>query len=439
MKKKIIAMILAAAMSCQPVMIYAADAEVEFSDDESSLSDDMENQVNISEDEKIEDIDNEKTEVEFGSEEMEELFTDNISEENNNIQDDDNIEDFGEIKITDKDNIIDSGRCGGDINWTLDEEGVLSIYGKGAMYDYSSGTVQTSPWRDKNVKKVVIQDGITTIGSKAFHNCSEIQTIVIPKSIVEIKFASIYGCYELKNIYYGGTETEWKRIKFGDYVFRGTTNYTIHYNMNSDDVTLENNIYVGNLEQIYWPQSETEQFVFVIDALKYNITNNVNLSIDHFIGEKVIYTLVDGKIDNIEPISELVQPCIAVNATPDSFFYQNGGYNTDKITATVKIYCKYQAYSEYFGESKYTKEELQNISYLSIPVKQVNLKIGDHLNFGTTGKIFKKEITEVSEKQINLSLKNPISYKYDIYVENKYVPTETIEKSALSATVPSPV
>ena len=197
----------------------------------------------------------------------------------------------------------------------------------------------------------------------------------------------------------------------------------------------EASIYVGNLEQIYWPQSETEQFVFVIDGRKYNITNNVNLSIDHFIGEQVVYTLADEKIDNIEPISELVQPCIAVNATPDSFFYQNGGYNTDKITATVRIYCKYQAYSEYFGESKYTKEELQEISGLSIPVKQVNLKIGDHLNFGTTGMIFKKEITEVSENQINLSLKNPISYKYDIYVENKYVPTETIEKSALSATL----
>lgn len=197
----------------------------------------------------------------------------------------------------------------------------------------------------------------------------------------------------------------------------------------------EASIYVENLEQIYWPQSETEQFVFVIDGRKYNITNNVNLSIDHFIGEQVVYTLADEKIDNIEPISELVQPCIAVNATPDSFFYQNGGYNTDKITATVRIYCKYQAYSEYFGESKYTKEELQEISGLSIPVKQVNLKIGDHLNFGTTGMIFKKEITEVSENQINLSLKNPISYKYDIYVENKYVPTETIEKSALSATL----
>ena len=197
----------------------------------------------------------------------------------------------------------------------------------------------------------------------------------------------------------------------------------------------EDGIYAGNLEQICWPQSATEQFMFVIDGYKYNITNNVNLGIDHFIGEQVVYTLVGEKIDNIEPISELVQPCIAVNAQPDSFFYQNGGYNTDKITATVKIYCKYQGYSKYFGESKYTKEELQEVSNLSIPVKQVDLKIGDHLNFGTTGMIFKKEITEVSEKQINLSLNRPISYNYDIYVENKYVPTETTEKSVLSATL----
>lgn len=41
MKKKLIAMILAVAMSCQPVIIYAADAEVEFGDGETGLVDDV--------------------------------------------------------------------------------------------------------------------------------------------------------------------------------------------------------------------------------------------------------------------------------------------------------------------------------------------------------------------------------------------------------------
>ena len=194
-------------------------------------------------------------------------------------------------------------------------------------------------------------------------------------------------------------------------------------------------IYAGTLEQVNWPQSANEKFEFVIDGVRYNITNNVDLMIDRYTGEQVVYTLASGKIDNIEPVSELLQPSVSINATPDSFFYQNGSYNTDKITATVNIYCIYQTYSQYFGASKYTKEELGKIEGLSVPVKQVDLKIGDHLNFGTKGMILKKEITEVSEKQISLSLKKPISYKYDIYVDKKYVPTETNTKSVLSATL----
>ena len=197
----------------------------------------------------------------------------------------------------------------------------------------------------------------------------------------------------------------------------------------------EDGIYAGNLEQVSWPQSDTEQFIFVIDGCKYNITDNVDLMVEHYVGKQVVYTLADGKIDNIEPVSELLQPSVSVNAAPDAFIYQNGGYNTDKITATVNISCRYQSYSQFFGASKYTKEELEKTDGISIPVKQVDLKIGDHLNFGTTGMILKKEITEVSEKQISLSMKTPMSYKYDIYVEKNYVPAETTVKSILSATL----
>ena len=204
---------------------------------------------------------------------------------------------------------------------------------------------------------------------------------------------------------------------------------------NVNNLVYIDGIYAGTLEQVNWPQSGSEKFELVIDGVRYNITNNVDLIIDRYAGEQVVYTLANGKIDNIEPVSELLQPSVSINATPDSFFYQNGSYNTDKITATVNIYCIYQTYSQYFGASKYTKEELGKIEGLYVPVKQVDLKIGDHLNFGTKGMILKKEITEVSEKQISLSLKNPISYKYDIYVDKKYVPTETNVKSVLSATL----
>lgn len=158
----------------------------------------------------------------------------------------------------------------------------------------------------------------------------------------------------------------------------------------ADEVNSRDGIYVGILNQVYWSQSESENVALMIDGHKYYVTNNVNLIIDRFVGEQVVYTLANGKIDNIEPVTELLQLSVSVNATPDSFVYQNGSYSTDKITVTVNILCIYQTYSQYFGASKYTKEELEKIADLSVPVKQIDLKIGDHLNFGTTGMIFKK-------------------------------------------------
>ena len=91
MKKKIIAMILAAAISCQPVMIYAADAEVEFSDDESNY--DKENSETEEElsDSSVDLIEEEDSSYENGGEDIdnatvEEESHDGISDTNENEQ-----------------------------------------------------------------------------------------------------------------------------------------------------------------------------------------------------------------------------------------------------------------------------------------------------------------------------------------------------------------
>ena len=60
--------------------------------------------------------------------------------------------------------IVNSGSCGENVEWSLDDEGVLTISGVGAMYDY----VQNSPWHNSSlVKQVVIKAGVTSIGNCA--------------------------------------------------------------------------------------------------------------------------------------------------------------------------------------------------------------------------------------------------------------------------------
>ena len=78
--------------------------------------------------------------------------------------------------------IIASGDCGanGDnITWTLYENGELVIVGEGEMYDTSMSSMV--PWYSNRnlIKSVVISEGVTSIGTFSFSNCSVISRTVI--------------------------------------------------------------------------------------------------------------------------------------------------------------------------------------------------------------------------------------------------------------------
>ncbi|MBR5514677.1 MAG: leucine-rich repeat protein [Clostridia bacterium] len=101
--------------------------------------------------------------------------------------------------------IVDSGRCGDDITWTLDNSGELRITGTGDMYDYKyieSLYVFTNPFYDYpgTIKSVFISEGITKIGDYIFEGCRELESVVIPDSVTYIGRQAFGGCYALKNV-----------------------------------------------------------------------------------------------------------------------------------------------------------------------------------------------------------------------------------------------
>ena len=92
-----------------------------------------------------------------------------------------------------------SGICGADegganATWTLDENGVLTITGTGAIKNYAFS------YSSLFIKEVVIEDGITEIGRSAFQNCAQIQTITLPESLTTICENAFSGCSDLKKI-----------------------------------------------------------------------------------------------------------------------------------------------------------------------------------------------------------------------------------------------
>ena len=82
----------------------------------------------------------------------------------------------------------------GATEWTLTEDGVLTIYGSGKMMNYGYNGGQ--PWLNKGVEitAVVIEDGVTSIGSGAFRNLTSLKAVTFPaKTLTEMGEAAFYG------------------------------------------------------------------------------------------------------------------------------------------------------------------------------------------------------------------------------------------------------
>ena len=105
--------------------------------------------------------------------------------------------------------LIASGSCSDSLTWKLDSEGTLTISGTGAMTDYASLTV---PWSNYTINKVVIDNGVTTIGHYAFKDCSSLERVTIPASVTSIDINAFDGCSSLQNVTYTGTKEQWNAI-----------------------------------------------------------------------------------------------------------------------------------------------------------------------------------------------------------------------------------
>ena len=87
-----------------------------------------------------------------------------------------------------------------NLTWTLDADGTLTISGTGAMKDYNAAENLSPAYMNSDVKKVVIEKGVTSIGELAFFKCSNLTNITIPDSVTCIEYAAFHGCSSLSSI-----------------------------------------------------------------------------------------------------------------------------------------------------------------------------------------------------------------------------------------------
>lgn len=91
-----------------------------------------------------------------------------------------------------------SGTCGKNLTWTL-KDGVLTISGKGDMTDWKDGSPSWDSY-SSDIKSVVIEDGVTSIGDYAFYYYSDMTSVSIGNSVTRIGEYAFLGCAGLTSI-----------------------------------------------------------------------------------------------------------------------------------------------------------------------------------------------------------------------------------------------
>ena len=96
--------------------------------------------------------------------------------------------------------IVDSGTYGEKIRWQLDSDGTLVVRGKGDMEDV--GPFKNTPWVKERdlIKKVVIGEGITRVGSSNFYTCENLVSVTLPDTLKTIGSVAFGRCSAITSV-----------------------------------------------------------------------------------------------------------------------------------------------------------------------------------------------------------------------------------------------
>ena len=100
------------------------------------------------------------------------------------------------------------------VTWSY-ENGTLTIFGTGAMEDY---VMVGTPWnghRD-SITAIVVEEGVTAVGTGAFVGYSELLYVVLPESLESVNPAAFTGSRSLCHVLYQGEDREDVTISLGN-------------------------------------------------------------------------------------------------------------------------------------------------------------------------------------------------------------------------------
>ncbi|MBR3935986.1 MAG: leucine-rich repeat protein [Oscillospiraceae bacterium] len=97
-------------------------------------------------------------------------------------------------------NVAASGKLSNGIEWVLDgDTGTLTVAGKGAIPNYRNNRAPWYAYRE-NVQSIVISEGITEVGERAFYWCTNCTSLTLPESLTAIREYGFNNLRALENV-----------------------------------------------------------------------------------------------------------------------------------------------------------------------------------------------------------------------------------------------
>ena len=201
--------------------------------------------------------------------------------------------------------VVASGFCGDRqpraVSWVLDETGKLTISGTGDMeaYEYYGEYHpynRFAPWyaHREQIQSVVIEQGVTNVGSYSFYACENLSDVSMAESVMEINWGAFYGCASLSMITIPSEVTD-----IGSYAFYKTSLNSI---IIPDKVTTIGGSAFGGskVTSIALPKSVSYLYYYAFDGIELE-----SITVD---SENRYYCSVDGVLYDKDMTSIIKYP-----------------------------------------------------------------------------------------------------------------------------------